>query len=206
MEKLTGPQQELFDWLVEYIGEHQHAPSIRQMMRAMNLRSPAPVQSRLKHLQKKGYIDWDEGQARTIRILTEKGIPLQGAIAAGSMVDSSTDQVERLDLSDVFQDPECYALRVTGDSMIEAHIDPGDIVIMKQAKDPSRVREGTIIAAQVHGQTTLKYYHRENNNIVLKPANSSLGPIVVSNEGEKEDFRIQGTLVGVWRGYGTTYL
>ena len=70
MEKLTGPQQELFDWLVEYIGDHQHAPSIRQMMRAMNLRSPAPVQSRLKHLQKKAYIDWDEGQARTIRIST----------------------------------------------------------------------------------------------------------------------------------------
>ncbi len=202
MEKLTGPQQELFDWLVEYIGEHQHAPSIRQMMRAMELRSPAPVQSRLKHLQKKGYIDWDEGQARTIRILTEKGIPLQGAIAAGSMVDVFTDSVERLDLSDVFQDPECYALRVRGDSMIDAHIDQGDIVIMRKVKDPSRLKAGTIVAARFEGQTTLKYFHRDDENIVLKPANENYEPIVVPGI----NLEVDGMLVGVWRGYGTTYV
>lgn len=204
MEKLTEAQQELFDWLVQYIHENQHPPSIRQMMRAMNLRSPAPVQSRLKHLQKKGYIDWNEGRARTIRILTEKGLQIQGAIAAGSMVDVFTDAPERLDLSGVFDDPSCYALKVRGDSMIEDHIDEGDIVVMKKVKDPSRVKQGTIVAAQVHGQTTLKHYHIKGDDIVLQPANSNYEPIVLSEDVEKQDFQIQGILVGVWRGYGIT--
>ncbi|HBE50174.1 MAG TPA: repressor LexA, partial [Cyanobacteria bacterium UBA11369] len=104
MEPLTEAQQELYDWLVEYIRQHQHAPSIRQMMRAMNLRSPAPVQSRLEHLRSKGYIDWTDGQARTIRILkqTTGGIPVLGAIAAGGLVEPHTDTVERLDFSSLF--------------------------------------------------------------------------------------------------------
>ena len=82
MELLTSAQQELYDWLVQYINENQHAPSIRQMMIAMNLRSPAPVQSRLEHLRNKGYIAWTEGKARTIRILNSepKGIPIIGTI------------------------------------------------------------------------------------------------------------------------------
>ncbi len=202
MEKLTEAQQELFDWLLLYIRENQHPPSIRQMMRAMDLRSPAPVQSRLKHLQKKGYIDWNEGRARTIRVLTEKGIPLEGAIAAGSLIDVFPDSVERLDLSDVFQNPDCYALRVRGDSMIEAHIDSGDIVIMQKVKDPSRVKDGTIVAARVESQTTLKYLHYQGKKAILKPANSNYDPIEVSTE----NLEIQGVLVGVWRGYGVTDL
>ena len=56
--ELTSAQQELYDWLASYIGEHRHSPSIRQMMEAMGLRSPAPIQSRLRHLQQKGWITW----------------------------------------------------------------------------------------------------------------------------------------------------
>jgi internalin A len=67
-EPLTEAQIELYEWLVNYIREHQHSPSIRQMMKAMRLKSPAPVQSRLEHLRAKGYIDWVEGKARTIRL------------------------------------------------------------------------------------------------------------------------------------------
>jgi repressor LexA len=86
---LTKVQQELYDWLVEYIRENQHAPSIRQMMMAMNLKSPAPIQSRLEHLRNKGFIQWAEGQARTIQILksSTNGIPVYGAIAAGGLVE-----------------------------------------------------------------------------------------------------------------------
>ncbi|OUC12470.1 MAG: hypothetical protein B0A82_22225 [Alkalinema sp. CACIAM 70d] len=67
-ESLTEAQIELYAWLVDYIREYQHAPSIRQMMRAMDLKSPAPIQSRLEHLRAKGFIDWSEGRARTIRL------------------------------------------------------------------------------------------------------------------------------------------
>lgn len=68
-QDLTSAQQELYDWLVDYIQQHRHSPSIRQMMEAMGLRSPAPIQSRLRHLQQKGWITWQEGQARTLQLL-----------------------------------------------------------------------------------------------------------------------------------------
>ena len=89
-EPLTPAQQELYDWLADYIGVNHHSPSIRQMMQAMGLRSPAPVQSRLRHLQQKGWITWQEGQARTLQLLGDMvgaaGIPVLGAVAAGGLV------------------------------------------------------------------------------------------------------------------------
>ena len=63
---LTDAQNELYSWIRDYMREFQHSPSIRQMMQAMGLKSPAPIQSRLKHLQEKGYISWQEGKARTL--------------------------------------------------------------------------------------------------------------------------------------------
>ena len=68
---LTDAQNELYRWIKDYMREFQHSPSIRQMMQAMNLKSPAPIQSRLKHLQEKGYISWQEGKARTLKIVDE---------------------------------------------------------------------------------------------------------------------------------------
>ena len=89
-EPLTSAQQELYEWLADYIGSHHHSPSIRQMMQAMGLRSPAPVQSRLRHLQQKGWITWQEGQARTLQLLggVASGIPVLGAVAAGGLVET----------------------------------------------------------------------------------------------------------------------
>ncbi len=126
MEALTEAQQELYDWLVEYIQNNQYPPSIRQMMKAMGLKSPAPVQSRLEHLRSKGYIEWTEGKARTIRMTREarRGVPILGAIAAGSLVDSFPEtDVEYLDLAGLSLKPTYFALRVRGDSMIDAMID-----------------------------------------------------------------------------------
>ena len=198
MDALTEVQQQLYDWLVDYIRENQHSPSIRQMMRAMGLRSPAPIQSRLEHLRNKGYIDWTEGKARTIRILKPMGIPILGAIAAGSVVESFTDSVEQLDFSSTLLRPGDYALRVRGDSMIDALIDDGDVVIMRPIPDPKALKNGPIVAARVNGDgTTLKYYHRKGNQVALKPANRNYTPI----EAAATDVEVQGVLVGVWRGY-----
>ncbi|MBE7384306.1 MAG: repressor LexA [Leptolyngbya sp. SIO1E4] len=198
MEALTDAQQELYDWLVDYIRGNQHSPSIRQMMRAMGLKSPAPIQSRLDHLRKKGYIEWTEGQARTIRILqTNQGVPIRGIIAAGYVSTAFTDDVERLDLAGLPLKVGDYALRVQGDSMIEAMISEGDIVIMRPVKDPQGIREGTIVAALVEDGTTLKYFHRLKNQIQLKPAN----PNYPVQEFPANQVEIQGKLVAVWRNY-----
>lgn len=204
MEPLTEAQQQLYDWLVEYIRDHQHSPSIRQMMAAMGLKSPAPVQSRLEHLRNKGYIEWTEGQARTIRILNPlpKGVPIRGAIAATSLVEAFQDvEVEYLDLSNLLLKPNHFALKVRGHSMIDALIDDGDIVILQPAQDARTIRNDTIVAAHHQGKTTLKYFERKGNKVILKPGNPNrdLYPITEVPGSEVE---IQGVLVGVWRGYG----
>ncbi len=201
MEPLTEPQQELFDWLNEYIRQNQHSPSIREMMKAMGLKSPAPVQSRLEHLKSKGYIDWIEGQARTIRILrpVNQGVPILGAIAAGQLVETFAEadvaEVERLDLTNLPLKPRDFALRVRGDSMIDALIDNGDIVIMRPVADQKQIKNGTIVAARVDGTTTLKHFNRKGKMVVLQPANPNYAPIEVP----AENVDVQGVLIGVWR-------
>ncbi len=200
MEPLTKAQKELYDWLVEYIDTSQHAPSIRQMMKAMNLRSPAPIQSRLERLRSKGYIDWSEGKARTIRILHRPptGVPIHGAIAAGGLVEPFNDVQERLDLTQLMKQADCFALRVTGDSMIEDLITEGDFVIMRTKNPDEDLKEGEIVAARVPNiGTTLKRFYQEGDKVILKPSNHAYDPIEV----DASEIEIQGVLVGVWRGY-----
>lgn len=204
METLTEAQQELYDWLVEYIRSHHHSPSIRQMMKAMGLKSPAPVQSRLEHLRSKGYIEWSEGQARTIRLTqaSSPGVPIMGAIAAGGLVETFTDtEVEHLDFSNLLLDPRYFALRVRGHSMIDALIDDGDVVIMQPISDPKVIKNGTIVAARVEGQTTLKYFHRKGSKVTLQPGNPDAEKYPAI-EVPASQVVVQGVLVGVWRGYG----
>lgn len=199
METLTTVQQQLYDWLVDYIRENQHSPSIRQMMKAMGLKSPAPIQSRLEHLRTKGYIAWTEGKARTIRLLhaPERGIRILGEVFAGEVRDPLTDENEFLDISGMQLRPGDYALRVNGDSMIDALITDGDLVIMRPAREPDRVKNGTIVAARVEGTgNTLKYFHRRGSKVTLKPGNAKYEPI----EAPASEVSIQGILVGVWRG------
>ena len=198
MESLTPAQKELYDWLVEYIETTQHAPSIRQMMVAMNLRSPAPIQSRLERLRNKGYIDWTDGKARTMRILhqPEKGLPILGGITAGGLVEPFINQKERLDLSDLSAKSDYYVLRVTGDSMIEDSIIEGDLVVMREVSSIDEAKSSDIVAARVPGQgTTLKRFYRKANKVTLQPANAKYEPIEV----DVNSLELQGILVGIWR-------
>jgi repressor LexA len=197
-EDLTPAQQELYDWLATYIGSQRHSPSIRQMMEAMGLRSPAPIQSRLRHLQQKGWITWQEGQARTLQLLGGGlgGIPVLGAVAAGGLIEPFSDTQERLDLAPLLETQGLFALTVNGDSMVEAHIADGDVVLLEPVSDASRLKEGTIVSALVPGSgTTLKHFHRQGSQVRLEAANPAYAPILVP----AEDVTIQGKLVAVWR-------
>ena len=197
-ELLTSAQQELYDWLADYIGSHHHSPSIRQMMQAMGLRSPAPVQSRLRHLQQKGWITWQEGQARTLQLLggLVSGIPGWGAVAAGGLVETFDDVQERLDLAPVLETRGLFALTVNGDSMVDAYIADGDVVLMEPVPEPSRLRDGTVVSALVPGSgTTLKHFHRNGASVRLEAANTAYEPI----ELPADQVQVQGKLVAVWR-------
>jgi repressor LexA len=197
-QELTAAQQELYDWLADYIGQHRHSPSIRQMMQAMGLRSPAPIQSRLRHLQQKGWLTWEEGQARTLRLLGQEasGVPVLGAVAAGGLVETFDDVREHLDLQAVIGGRELFALSVNGDSMVDAHIADGDVVLLEPVHDPSRLKPGTIVSALVPGSgTTLKHFHRQGGTVTLEAANPAYAPIVVP----ADQVTVQGRLVAVWR-------
>jgi len=197
-ESLTTAQQELYDWLVDFIGNNNHSPSIRQMMQAMGLRSPAPIQSRLKHLQEKGWIKWQEGQARTLQLIEEgiSGIPVMGSIAAGGLVETFDDVQETLDFNSILQLKGLFALTVNGDSMIDSFIADGDVVLMEPVQDPSLLRNGTVVSAMVPGLgTTLKHFFRDRDLVRLEAANSAYEPIEI----DAEQVHIQGKLAAVWR-------
>ena len=95
---LSDAQNELYEWIKNYMRDFHHSPSIRQMMQAMGLKSPAPIQSRLKHLQQKGFISWQEGKARTLQIVDDVlgGVPIMGSVAAGGLIETFSDVNEKL--------------------------------------------------------------------------------------------------------------
>ena len=197
-EDLTEAQNELYGWIKNYLKDFQHSPSIRQMMQAMGLKSPAPIQSRLKHLQEKGYISWQEGKARTLQIVDEltAGIPVMGSVAAGGLIETYNDVNENLDISEVLKKKDVFALTVNGDSMIDACIADGDMVLMEPIKDSYSLRNGTIVSAMVPGLgTTLKYFVKKDNKIFLEAANPAYEPI----ELNLEEVVFQGKLLAVWR-------
>ena len=197
-DSLTQAQYELYDWIKEYMKNFRHSPSIRQMMEAMGLKSPAPIQSRLKHLQEKGYISWQEGKARTMQIVDEiiEGVPIMGSVAAGGLIETYSDVKENLDISDVFKKKDVFALTVSGDSMIDACIADGDMVLMEPVYNESSLKNGTIVSAMVPGLgTTLKYFFKKGSQVRFEAANENYEPICL-NMG---DFSIQGKLLAVWR-------
>ncbi len=197
-DNLTQAQNELYRWIKDYMKNFQHSPSIRQMMQAMGLKSPAPIQSRLKHLQDKGYISWQEGKARTMRIVDEilDGVPIMGSVAAGGLIEAYSDIQENLDISDIFKKKDVFALTVNGDSMIDACIADGDMVLMEPIKDSLSLRNGTIVSAMVPGLgTTLKYFFKKNGKVFLEAANAAYDPI----ELENDQVIFQGKLLAVWR-------
>ena len=178
--------------------EFRHSPSIRQMMQAMGLKSPAPIQSRLKHLQEKGFISWQEGKARTLQIVDEilEGVPIMGSVAAGGLIETFNDTNENLDITDVLKKKNVFALTVNGDSMIDACIADGDMVLMEPINDSFSLRNGDIVSALVPGMgTTLKYFFKRGGKIFLEAANSNYDPI----ECNLNEVVFQGKLLAVWR-------
>ena len=170
-------------------------------MQAMGLKSPAPIQSRLKHLQEKGFISWQEGKARTLKLLSDvanntNAIPIMGSIAAGGLVETYSDLNEELDINDVLKKRDIFALTVNGDSMIDAFIADGDMVLMEPVKEITSLRNGTIVSAMVPGSgTTLKYFFKKGKEIILEAANPNYEPIRI----DCEQVIIQGKLLAVWR-------
>lgn len=199
-QNLTDAQIELLEWIKNYIKEFQYSPSIRQMMNGMGLKSPAPIQSRLKHLQMKGFISWQEGKARTLQLIDDvySGIPILGSVAAGGLIETFSDIDEELHIDEITKKKNIFALTVNGDSMIDAFIADGDTVLMEPVKEKMQLRNGTIVSAMVEGLgTTLKYFRKKDNFIYLEAANPKYETLKI----DAENVSIQGKLLAVWRSF-----
>ena len=200
MEPLTRAQKELFDWLVSYIDETQHAPSIRQMMRAMNLRSPAPIQSRLERLRNKGYVDWTDVKARTLRILHQKpkGVSILGELKGGELIEADAEEVEKIDFAPLMKKSSSFALKVMGNDLVDDSIIEGDMVILRSVSGDETIEDGALVAASVKGgKISIKRYYQDGSKVILKASNNK-GP---GQEMKASEVEIQGILIGIWRSF-----
>ena len=197
-EKLTKRQQNVFDYIRSCITESGYAPTIREIADEMGFSSPNGVICHLTALEKKGLITRTNNKSRSI-VLTEEveqelnGLPLAGRVAAGGLM-QAFEQDDRIDFGEFWTQKGTFVLEVTGDSMIEAHINDGDYVVVKRRRT---AHDGDIVVARTSdGEATLKYWHPEKNRIRLQPANKRLKPIY------SKDAKVIGVVIGVVRNLG----
>ncbi|MBK8189323.1 MAG: repressor LexA [Vampirovibrionales bacterium] len=195
-ETLPPKQRQVLDALSSFIRENGYPPSIQQLCRLCGVSSTSTIHHHVTALKKKGFIHWNAAEKRAICInpdvIESPGkLPILGAIAAGQPLQTVTDSVETLNLSEDLCPIGCYALRVRGDSMIEDHILDGDMVIINPK---AAVRDGDVVVALVEGEsTTLKRIYREPERVRLQPANAAMGPIYAT------DVQVQGKVEAVIR-------
>ncbi len=198
LEALTPRQKEIYNFIRSKIQGRGYGPTVREIGIHFEIKSPNGVMCHLKALQKKGLIHREPNMSRAIQLLEDPvsahqmGLKLVGRIAAGQPLEA-VEQNEELTFSDWTEPGDKFALRVTGDSMIEAHIADGDFVIIRRQE---QARDGQIVAVRDEdGEATLKKFYREKNRIRLEPANKTMKPIF------RDRVNILGVLVGVVRKY-----
>jgi repressor LexA len=193
---LTSRQREIYEFICGKIESLGYPPSIREIGEAFGIKSPNGVMCHLRALEKKGLIKREESRARALQIDGVRSggatLPLLGLVAAGPAIEA-VPQDERVDLGELFVGKDHYALKVRGKSMIEDHIDEGDIVVIRRQET---AENGERVVAMIEREVTLKRFFKKKDGVRLEPANSSMAPIVV--DGAK-DVRILGVLVGVLR-------
>jgi len=199
MSTLTSRQAAVFEFIKERVQSRGYGPTVREIGEHFQISSPNGVMCHLRALERKGLLHrvrkHDRAIARAIELAPEimaeeKGMPMVGTVAAG-LTTLAFEQAERVDFGGMFAKKNLFALKVKGDSMIEAQIAEGDYVVVKKQKT---AQPGQMVVAQTpEGEATLKYWHPEANRIRLQPANSSMQPIYV------KDASVLGVVVGVVR-------
>ena len=204
MAALTEKEQLILDYIKDNILKNGYSPSIRDIRRDLDIKSTSTVHTYLEKLEKKGYIQKEDGKSRTLRVDSlvagkdtspRPMIPIIGKVTAGMPILA----VENHDgyIAYPFDKKnaggrQLFALRVTGTSMIEAGILDGDIVIVEQ----TRVAEnGEIVVALIDDEATVKTFYKENGHFRLQPQNSTMAPIIV------EELVILGRVIGSLRTY-----
>ena len=175
MGTLTPKQQQIYDYILAFAADHGYPPSVREIAEAVKLKSPSTVHFHLKGLREAGLITQAEGKTRAITITDpshgrKDQVPLVGYVAAGAPILAQENIEEYLTFDTGGLSGEHFALKVRGESMLEAGILPGDLVVVHQQP---LARNGDIVVALFEDEATVKTFRRENGHIWLYPENSS---------------------------------
>lgn len=202
MEKLTSKQENILDYLKECIENNGYTPTIREIADYFDYKSTNTVNDHLQALIRKGYISKKNGAARTIIIndataeessQKDTGVPIVGHVAAGTPISAIENLDGYLELTDFYDDSH-FALRVRGDSMIDAGIWNGDYVIVREQQ---YIGNGEIGVAVINEEATVKRICFESNEIILYPENDQYNPIHI--DISENNFHIAGKVVGLHR-------
>ena len=195
LDALTDRQKEIYLFIKDKIQTRGYGPTVREIGQEFEISSPNGVMCHLKALQKKGLILREPNMSRAIQLLDTAGQPptglrLLGTIAAGQPIEAVED-AEVINFDDWQYGGNTFALKVKGDSMIEAHIAEGDVVILKRQQTATN---GQIVAVlDDQGEATLKKFYKDKGKFRLEPCNKKLKPII------RDHVEIMGVLSGVVR-------
>ncbi|ADQ14676.1 transcriptional repressor LexA [Halanaerobium hydrogeniformans] len=204
MEELSKRQKSILNFIMDEIKTKGYPPSVREIGKAVGLKSPASVHSHLKTLEKLKYLRRDPSKPRAIEVIYNKNdenksnkemieIPLVGKVTAGAPI------LAEENIEDYFPLPlgyikvgnnDVFMLRVSGDSMINAGIHDGDYVI---AEKQSYAENAQIVIALIEDEATVKRFYKDNNNIRLQPENPAYEPII------SKDVKVLGKVIGLYR-------
>lgn len=205
MKELTKRQAEILGFIQYFSREHGVPPTVREIGGRFRM-TPRAAFDHLHALERKGALQRRSASKRTSRVLTlatrargapPREIPILGRIAAGVPLLSEENRESALPLAPEFlrgRGEECFALRVRGESMIDAHIVEGDLVLVRRRET---AEPGDIVVALVDGEATVKRFARDGENVVLKPEHPTMRPIIIRPGGK--EVKILGRVVGVLR-------
>lgn len=200
-EAQNGKQLDILNFIKKQVSEKGYPPSVREICAGVGLSSTSTVHGHLERMEKKGLIKRDKTKTRAIEIIEDSfnkkemlNIPLIGTVTAGVpiLAFENIEDMFSIPVGYVKSTKELFMLRIKGESMIEAGILNGDLVIIE--KDNS-AENGEIVVALIENDATLKRFYKEKDHIRLQPENSTMAPIIVT------ECTILGKLVGLYREY-----
>lgn len=177
MTELSTMQKKIYEYIAACIKEQGYPPSVREIGEAVGLKSPSTVHFHLKHLEEAGYIEKGAGKGRAITLtapVEENKVPILGHVAAGSPILAQECIEDYLTFDTGGRSDEYFALRVRGESMLNAGILPGDLVVVRRQQT---AHQGEIVVAMIEDEATVKRFWRERGQVWLLPENEAYSPI-----------------------------
>lgn len=200
MSELNDKQLLIYEFLKDFTSEKGYPPTVREICKAVGLKSTSSVHGHLKHLEKEGLIKRDPTKPRALEIVDSVvkkemiNVPIIGRVTAGLpiLANENIEDSFPLPLDYVKHNNDLFMLKISGSSMIKAGILDGDFAIIERTQTASN---GDKIVALIENEATLKTFYRENDHIRLQPENDEMEPIIVNN------CSILGKLIGIYRTY-----